>query len=90
MPYNCQLCSKTFRYKVSLKNHKCNPSSESSKGSPSAVRSAPLNGKKDDEFDMDEFIAQTCDKMGILEHEQSVTQFAGLNINNSSNDGFNV
>lgn len=104
MPYKCAACSKTFRYKVTLKTHKCNSALAESPGKLDdiEIQSIPEpngelpeflnfpvtnnNGKKDEEFDVDEFIAQSCDKMGILEHEKSVSQFAELNISND--DGF--
>lgn len=96
MPYKCQACSKTFRYKVTLKTHKCSsalpesPVKKEEDCTPIAefLNFPPANNtKKDEEFDVDAFIAQSCDKMGILEHEKSVSQFAELNISN--NDGFN-
>lgn len=97
MPYKCQACSKTFRYKVTLKTHKCSSALAESAvkkeenetiQEPTAQLSEflsfpPTNIKKDDEFDVDEFIAQSCDKMCILEHEKSVSQFSQLNISNT-------
>lgn len=101
MPYKCQACSKTFRYKVTLKTHKCSSavalspvqnedieaeSIQEPNVLPEFLNFPATNIKKDEEFDVDEFIAQSCDKMGILEHEKSVSQFAELNISND--DGF--
>lgn len=79
MPYKCTACEKSFRYKVSQRTHKClaQPPGTVIRQTgdllQKLIHSVSLSGNIDENIDdkdflnqsLDEFVKESCDKIGI-------------------------
>lgn len=97
MPYSCNTCDGKFRYKISLRTHKCtgfvspvitenNLQQTQAAAVAATVSTSSLNRSDDDtmvesktdqetvpcmEQTLDEFITESCNRMGIVDHNES-------------------
>lgn len=77
MPYNCNICDKKFRYKISLRTHKCTGKKETESTAPMNNDSELTFIANDQETQLsseqilDEFITESCNRLGIVDHNES-------------------
>lgn len=96
MPYKCTACDKSFRYKVSQRTHKCLAQPPGTVVRQTGdllqklIQSVSLSSNIDEPIDvgdkdflnqsLDEFVKESCDKIGIGSNELNNFQDAAIPI----------
>lgn len=90
MPYNCVTCDKKFRYKISLRTHKC--SGFVGNGHTSAINNDVTFMENDQQSittcsqSLDELISESCNRMGIVDRtDQNPSESSTYTITNTEN-----
>lgn len=77
MPYNCVTCDKKFRYKISLRTHKCAGYVVSDDATSATVNNDATFMDSDHQNmstctqSLDELITESCNRMGIVDQTDS-------------------
>lgn len=82
MPYNCITCDRKFRYKISLRTHKCTGFAVKCESEQMTTMATTVNNdmtfvtndqetKPCTEQTLDEFITESCNRLGIVDHNES-------------------
>lgn len=101
MPYNCTMCDKKFRYKISLRTHKCsgfiaNESTSARNNNDDATFMDNNNNNDDDQRNLsacspslDELISESCNRMGIVDQIDPNPSESTTTYANNTENGIN-
>lgn len=79
MPYNCNICDKQFRYKISLRTHKCTGKKETELTGPqnndnntelTFIANDPETQLSSEQI-LDELITESYNRLDIVDHNES-------------------
>lgn len=96
MPYNCVTCDKKFRYKISLRTHKCAGYVVSENISPLVNDDATFMDNDHQNMStcaqsLDELITESCNRMGIVDQPTDPNQSESSSsfVNQTTENGIN-